>query len=161
MHQLGKQGAVCATVRLGLDVVDADDRRQLFRQPLFDLQEPSSGRRVCSLHPTGLHTNHSRCLHSCVQCGHGPCQAILSVDANRNDLYCFLCDAKDHPHVIVRPLHLLCMVAVLQDPSRAAWCQHVAAAQTLLLPWRPLCHAPCHQSHSREQHPAAQRCHLD
>lgn len=49
MHQQGKQGAMCAAVRLGLDAVDADDRRQLYRQPLFDLQEPSSGPKHSSL----------------------------------------------------------------------------------------------------------------
>ncbi len=30
-------------VRLRLDAVDADDRRQLYRQPLLDLQEPAAG----------------------------------------------------------------------------------------------------------------------
>lgn len=43
MQRRGKERAVFGSVRLGLDAVDADIRRQLYRQPLVDLQELASG----------------------------------------------------------------------------------------------------------------------
>jgi hypothetical protein len=49
MHQGSSDGAVFGSVRLGLSALDADDRRQLFRQPLIDLQDLASGPQHSSL----------------------------------------------------------------------------------------------------------------
>jgi hypothetical protein len=45
MHQGSSDGAVFGSVRLGLSALDADDRRQLYRQPLIDLQDLAAGRK--------------------------------------------------------------------------------------------------------------------
>ena len=45
LHQGSNDGAVFGSVRLGLSALDADDRRQLYRQPLIDLQDLASGRK--------------------------------------------------------------------------------------------------------------------
>ena len=45
LHQGSSEGAVFGSVRLGLSALDADDRRQLYRQPLIDLQDLASGRK--------------------------------------------------------------------------------------------------------------------
>ena len=45
MHQGSSNGAVFGSVRLGLSALDADDRRQLYRQPLIDLQDLAAGRK--------------------------------------------------------------------------------------------------------------------
>jgi hypothetical protein len=43
LHQGCNDSAEFGSVRLGLNAVDADDRRQLYRQPLIDLQDLASG----------------------------------------------------------------------------------------------------------------------